>query len=543
VADLLRTTATLAHWPADTSVPLADLSLGDVLEEAADRFGPRCAIVDGASPHRRWTFDETRTIAHRVANALVRQFEPGEHIAIWAPTSPEWLFLQYGAALAGLTLVTVNPAFKTAEMSYVLSHGDAVGLFCLPEFRGNPMWRWLQEARPGLPRLRATHLLGDIFDFATGEPGEPLPPVRPTSPMQLQYTSGTTGPPKGAVLKHRSAVNVGRFVTDRLELREAGDVIINPQPMFHAGGSVLGGIGALWQGATHVAVPRVIPADLLALIESERGNALLAVTTVVQMLAEHPDFARRDVSSLRVVLTGGASIAPNVVKMLETALGANLAIAYGLTECSPTATVTYPQDSLERKAHTVGRALPQVEIKIIDQSTGSTLPINEPGEVLLRGDQLMLGYYKMPEETALAIDAQGWLHTGDVCSMDADGYLTFTGRVKDMIKRGGENVYPREIEELLAQHPSVREAAVAGAPDPKWGEVIVAFIVPRAGVTLDPAALTAFVRSQLAPYKVPVHWVEVAELPVTAATMKVRKSELVDQYFGASASPGSDPQT
>lgn len=530
-------TLTSSYWPADESIPLLDTTVGDVLRDSARRYGPTTALVEGtpASPQdrRRWTFDEVHDEAERVAGALLQRFQPGEHIAVWAPNIPEWILLELGAGLAGLVLVTVNPAYKPHELEYVLRQSRTSGIFLVPEFRGNPMAASLEEVRGSLPQLRESILFPEWDDFVASCPPSPqLPVVLPTDAAQIQYTSGTTGFPKGALLTHRGLTNNARIFVTLAGVR-AGDTYVNPFPMFHTAGCVLGTLGTLQSGACHVPVYAFDPALMLELIETEKAEIALGVSTVLLALLECPDLADRDVSTLRVVLSGGATVPADLVRRIEHTLGVQFSIVYGTTECSPVVSQVRLDDAFADKTETLGRPVPQTEVMVADPVTNEALPCGSVGELCVRGYCVMAGYYyDMPEKTAASIDADGWYHTGDLASMDDRGFLRIEGRLKDMIIRGGENIYPREIEDLLFEHPKVAEVAVVGIPDERWGESVAAFIRHAPNETPTSDELFAYCREHLAPHKTPCHWQFVDAFPLTASG-KIQKFVLRDGFTKA----------
>jgi fatty-acyl-CoA synthase len=523
MADMVLTES---FWAADTSEPIVETTVGGLLRDVAAAVGDRTALVSGVpgeSPRRRWTYAELLADAERCARALLEWFSPGDRVAIWAPNLPEWVVLEMGAALAGVVLVTVNPAYRPSELAYVLDQSGASGIFLTREFRGNPMRASLEEVLPDVPGLEHWVVLGEDWDAFMGmgapDTGAGLPDVSPDDIAQIQYTSGTTGFPKGARLRHRGIVNNARLCAQRFEVRD-GDVWINPMPLFHTGGCVLGALGSVWARATHIPILLFDPAMVLELLETERGDVMGGVPTMLIALMEHPDFRTRDLSSLRSVLSGGSTVPADLVRRIESTLGVRFGIVYGQTESSPVITQTRLDDSPDDKALTIGQPLPQTEVKIVDPSTGDVVPVGVVGELCTRGYLVMEGYNDNPVATAEAIDADGWLHTGDLCSMDERGYCTVEGRLKDMIIRGGENLYPREIEELLFTHPSVADVAVVGIPDDRWGEVVGAFVRRSAEVT--EAELRSFVRERLAPQKAPERWWFVEEFPLTPSG-KVQK--------------------
>ena len=528
-------TLTSSYWPADTSDLVQDTTVGDVLRSAAAEHPDFIALVAGMpdpADRRRWTYRELLADAEQTACALLGRFEPGERVAAWAPNIPEWIVLEYAAALAGLILVTVNPAYRPSELSYVLNQSGAAGIFLVPEFR-SPMAAYLEEIRPQVPDLREVVLFTEWDAFkATGSPTEKLPDVPCDEPVQIQYTSGTTGAPKGALLHHRGITNNARYFADRLKW-VPGDVFVSPMPLFHTAGCVLGVLGCAQARATLVPLVAFDPGLALDLIETERSTGLLGVPTMLIAIAEHPTYKDRDLSSVRSVTSGGTPVPADLARKLEADLGVAFTIVFGTTECSPLLTQTRPDDTADDRAETLGQPLPQTEVMIADSSTGKPVPIGAVGELCARGYLVMKGYWNMPEETASSIDAEGWYHTGDLASMDERGYLRIEGRLKDMIIRGGENIYPREIEDVLYSHPAVAEVSVVGVPDARWGEVVAAFIRPSAEAPTQ-QELFLFCRERLAAYKTPNHWVFVDAFPLTPSG-KIQKFVLRERFVAERA--------
>ena len=521
-----------SYWPADSTEPVLEMTVGDALRRAAADWPDGVALVEGvadAAERRRWTFGALLADAERVARALLVRFTPGEHVAVWAPNSPEWLLLEFGAALAGLTLVTVNPAYLSAELAYVLRQSRAVGLFLAPDYRGRSLLAVAAQVRPDLPLLREVIALAEWPGFvASGDSARALPPVGPDDVAQIQYTSGTTGFPKGALLHHRGLVNNARLFARCLGARP-GDVWLNPMPLFHTAGCVMLTLGPLLTGGGQVLAPGFDPALVLALAEAERATITGGVPTMLIALLEHPDLPRRDLSALRGLIAGGAPVPADLVRRAEAAFGAPLSTVFAQTEASPVITQTRPDDPAEARATTVGRPLPQTEVKIVDPATGATVPVGTVGEICARGYLVMRGYFDNPEGSAGAIDAEGWLHTGDLAAMDARGYCRIEGRLKDMIIRGGENIYPREIEAVLSTHPAVGDAAVVGVPDERWGEAVAAFVRPAPGQAPTADELFAHCRAHLAPYKTPRHWRFVEQFPQTPSG-KIQKFILRERF-------------
>ncbi|MEU0383178.1 class I adenylate-forming enzyme family protein [Streptomyces chartreusis] len=517
---------TLSYLFADTSRPVLDLTIGDVLRHAASTAPDRLALVEVAPPgaalsgadrtDRTWTYAQLLHDAEHTASWLAARFVPGEHIAVWAPNIPEWVVLQYGAALAGLVLVTVNPALRDAELEHVLSQSGAVGLLLTDSFRETDMAAAVERIRPRLPRLRErisfTGWLAEVRDTAPA----PLPSVDPGAAAQIQYTSGTTGTPKGAVLHHGGLVTNATFVAARAGFTRAG-VWGSALPLFHTAGCDLTVLGVATSTGTLVLVQVFQPALVLEALQKWRITFFAGVPAMLSALLNHPSFDSYDLSTCSAVLSGGDRVPPELIKETERRFDARFSTLFGQTELSPALTQTGPDDSTHDKLHTAGRPLWQVEVKITGPADADPLPVGEPGEICARGYQVMLGYHNLPEATAETIDRDGWLHTGDLGVMDERGYVTVTGRLKDMIIRGGENIYPAEIEAALSSHPRVRQAAVLGLSDPAWGEQVAAVINAT-----DPAApptaaeLHDHLRAALAPHKTPRHWYLADALPANA---------------------------
>jgi fatty-acyl-CoA synthase len=520
-------TTTLAHQPADTSQALVDQTVGDALRAAAAKAPDRVAIIEGSSgpaPRRSLTYSQLLAAAEDTARALLARFRPGEHVAVWAGNSLEWILLEYGAGLAGLVLVTVNPAYQSAELEYVLRQSRSAGLFHMSSFRSNPMAETVAEVRHRLPDLREIVALDGWTEFlASAEPGIALPDVSPVDDVQIQYTSGTTGFPKGVLLHHRGMVNNARLVMQGMACR-AGDVVVWPMPLFHTAGCGMGVLGALSAQATLVCMTHFDPALQLELIESERAVISGGVPTMLIALLAHPDSGRRDLSNLRVVVAGGSPMPVEIAREWERRFGVRFSVVFGTTECSPIITMTRPDDPPDVRTGTLGTALPHTEVMVADPVTGRLVAADAVGELCARGYLVMHGYFDDPQATAAAVDADGWYHTGDLAAMDADGRLRVEGRLTDMIIRGGENISPKEIEDLLHEHPGVAEVAVVGAPHPTWGETVAAFVRPGSRAVTE-AELHAYCRAHLAAYKTPTTWVFVDAFPLTA-TGKVRKNLL-----------------
>jgi len=526
-------TLSTSYWPADFSQPVVDLTVGDALRGAAAEAPSTTALVEGvADPaaRRRWSYAELLEASERAARALLGRFAPGDRIAVWANNIPEWVILELAAGLAGITVVTVNPALRPQELAYVLGQSQADGIFLVPAYRASPMAEMMRQVRGDLPALREVISFADWEAFcAEGAPDRALPEVSPHAPAQIQYTSGTTGFPKGAVLHHRGIVNNARLYTARLGLGP-GSVQLSAMPLFHTAGCVMSVLGAVVTRGPLVLPPYFDPGLMLELIAAERPATLIGVPTMLIGMLDHPGFRPGRHGIGTAVVTGGAVVPPALVGRVEAAFGAPVSIVFAQTEASPVITQTSPQDTAEDRAHTLGRPLPQTEVKITDPASGETVAPGVTGEVCTRGYHVMTGYFRDPGKTAAAIDADGWLRTGDLAAMDERGYCQIAGRLKDMIIRGGENIYPREIEQVLFGHPAVADVAVVGVPDAKWGEQVAAFIRPAPGQTPEPGELFSYCREHLAPHKTPRYWTVLEQFPLTPSG-KIQKFVLQERFL------------
>ena len=523
-----------AYCAGPSIPPLRDITLGELLKEAADTVPNRIALVAGVSDpagRREWTYGQLYAESLEAARALTLKFEPGERIAIWAPNIPEWIMLEFACAMAGLIVVTVNPSFQAKEVAYVLQQSRSAGIFVIGEFRGNQMLKVVQQVQQECAELREIICFDQWREFLATAHGSDklLPTVKPADPVMIQYTSGTTGFPKGALLHHQGLVNNAAHTLERMNVDE-GSVWMTFMPLFHTAGCGVCVLGAISRKATQVLVEVFEPGLVLELIETYGANAMVGVPTMMNAILEHPDFESRDLSSVKVLCSGGSTVPAALVEIFEQALGAKFTIGFGQTECSPIASMTSPDDTTEDKGTTLGAPMPHVEIKIIDVESGATLGFGEMGEYCTRGYHIMHGYFEMEEATADAIDEEGWLHTGDLCSMDERGYTKIEGRLKDMIIRGGENIYPRELEELLYEHPTVAEVAVIGLPDERLGEIVAAFLRPAPGENLDRETLFAYLREHLSPQKTPTRWFQLEEFPLTGSG-KIQKFVLRTQWL------------
>ena len=518
-----------SYFPAQADEALLATTVGGILRDAAWDAPEALALVEAredGSTGRRWSFAGLLADAETLAGRLAARFRPGERIAVWAPNTPEWAILEFAAALAGLTLVTANPAYQAGELRYVLEQSRAVGLFLTREHRGNPMMRIAAQVRADLPLIRELIDLDEVLSLG-GETAS-LPPVRPGDPAQIQYTSGTTGFPKGALLSHQSLTNNARLALGRMGARR-GDVYLNVMPLFHTAGCALAVLGAMQWRCGLIILRQFDPAAANALVEEHAVNMMMAVPTMLVAMIEAQARRPRDFASMRMITSGGSSVLPELARQVEQTFGCVFTIVYGQTETSPVITQTRLTDPLEDRIGTVGQAFPLTEVSIRDPATNAVAPVGAVGEICARGYCCMIGYNDNPEATAKAVDADGWLHTGDLGTMDARGFVRVTGRLKEMIIRGGENLFPAEIENVLIGHPDVAEAAVVGVPDARWGEIAVCFLRARDGAALAKAGLIAHVRTHLAAPKTPAHWIALDAFPLTASG-KVQKFVLRDRF-------------
>lgn len=521
-----------SHWPPDTSRTLFDWTLGQALREAAAAVPDRLALVEGIadpSKRRRWTYAELLADSERTAAALLTRFAPGERVALWAHNVPEWGPLLYGCALAGIVLVTVNPAYKARELRYVLEKSAASGLFVVDQYRGFDTLAAARDVAAGLPKLREIVRIADFDAFvAARDPSLALPQVAPLDPSIIMFTSGTTGAQKGVVFHHKGIANVTYFTQERGGLAEGG-VFVNPMPMFHIGALGHAGVGAVMRRATHVLVPEWDAELFLSVVESEGGTYSLLVPTMIEAILAHPNRARYDIRTFGNLVSGAAVVEADLIRRTRAQLGATICNIYGQTEMQGVVTGVHRDDAEEDQAATIGQPMPHVEVKIADPISGAVLPLGAQGEIWIRGYQTMIRYFDMPDETAKTLKPDGWLLSGDLGSMDERGFVKITGRIKDLIIRGGENIYPREIENLLLEHPKIGGVAVLGVPDPKWGEQVGAVIQARDAD--DPptvADLHAYCREHLAAYKTPRLWYFVDAFPWTE-TGKLQKFKLVER--------------
>jgi fatty-acyl-CoA synthase len=509
-------------------------TIGGNLDATLRAFGDREALVDRSEPGavRRWTYRELNAEVDALAQGLLEKgIGKGDRVGIWAPNCAEWTFTQYATAKIGAILVNINPAYRVRELEYVLNQSGTRLLIAAQRLKTSDYAAMIAEVRPRCPDLADVVLLGtpQWRSLMHNEGHANLDGIQldTDDPINIQYTSGTTGFPKGATLSHHNILNNGFFVGELCNYTEADRICI-PVPFYHCFGMVMGNLAATSHGACMVIpAPAFDPAATLEAVQAERCTSLYGVPTMFIAELSLLQTADYDLASLRTGIMAGSPCPVEVMKQVMSRMSmAEVSICYGMTETSPVSTQTRANDSLDRRVSTVGRVGPHLEVKVVDPSTGVTVPRGKPGELCTRGYSVMRGYWQEPDKTAEAVDAARWMHTGDLAVMDDDGYLAITGRIKDMVIRGGENVYPREIEEFLYTHPDILDAQVIGVPDAKYGEELMAWVRLRPGASeLTADDLRAFCAGQLAHYKIPRYVHVVEEFPMTV-TGKVRKVEM-----------------
>ena len=522
----------------DTSVPLLDETIGANLERAVARFGERDALISCAQG-RRYSYAELGAAVDELARALIAAgLEKADRIGIWSPNCVEWTLVQYATAKLGAILVNVNPAYRTSELEYVLRQSGCRMLVTASAFKTSDYRAMIEEVRPALTELeRVIFVDSPDWDELLAGAGEVSPEelrartdgLAPHDPINIQYTSGTTGFPKGATLTHRNILNNGYFVGEGCRYTEEDRVCI-PVPFYHCFGMVMGNLGATTHGAAMVIpAPAFDPEATLKACAQERCTSLYGVPTMFIAQLDHPRFADYDLSSLRTGIMAGSPCPVEVMKrVIDLMHMSEVGICYGMTETSPVSTQTAHDDPVEQRVGSVGRVHPHVEIRIVDPEGGATVARGEHGELCTRGYSVMAGYWNDAERTAEAIDADGWMHTGDLATMDDEGYVNIVGRSKDMVIRGGENVYPREVEEFLYGHPDIADVQVIGVPDARYGEELMAWVIPRGGASLDADAVREFCKGRIAHYKIPRYVRLVDSFPMTV-TGKVQKFKMRDQ--------------
>jgi fatty-acyl-CoA synthase len=517
-----------------STTPLLGDTIGGNLDRTVARFPDLEALV---SVHQglRYTYAEFAEAVERAGRAFIAAgIRPGDRVGIWAPNCAEWALVQYATAKAGIILVNVNPAYRTSELEYALRQSGCRMLVAATEFKTSDYVAMVDEVRGELPELERVVFIGRDWDeFVAGgdsvDPGELAERQAATQfddPINIQYTSGTTGFPKGATLSHHNILNNGFFVGEGCRFTEQDRVCI-PVPYYHCFGMVMGNLGCTTHGACMV-VPAAAfePEATLRAVQDERCTTLYGVPTMFIAQLEHPRFGDYDLTSLRTGIMAGSPCPVETMRRVMSEMHMEeVTICYGMTETSPVSTQSATDDPVDKRVGTVGRVHPHVEVKIVSPETGQIVARGEPGELCTRGYSVMLGYWNDPERTAEAIDRGRFMHTGDLAVMDDDGYVNIVGRSKDMVIRGGENVYPREVEEFLMGHPGIADVQVVGVPDERYGEELMAWIVCRGGAELDREAVAEFCRGRIAHFKIPRYVQCVSEFPMTV-TGKVQKFKL-----------------
>ncbi|MYW66675.1 AMP-binding protein [Streptomyces sp. SID8379] len=530
----------LSYTHGTSEVPLLGDTIGTNLQRAVDAWPYREALVDVPSG-RRWTYAQFGAYVEKLARGLLaRGVAKGDRVGIWAVNCPEWVLVQYATARIGAIMVNINPAYRAHELGYVLKQSGVSVLVSSPGHKGTDYRELVRQVAPECPELRERVFIGDHSWDALVAAGESVPYDRLAAreaelscddPINIQYTSGTTGFPKGATLSHHNILNNGYWVGETVGYSEQDRVCL-PVPFYHCFGMVMGNLGATSHAACIVIpAPSFEPAATLRAVQQERCTSLYGVPTMFIAELNLPDFATYDLSSLRTGIMAGSPCPVEVMKRVVAEMHmAEVSICYGMTETSPVSLQTRRDDDLERRTGTVGRVLPHIEVKVVDPVTGVTLPRGEPGELCTRGYSVMLGYWAEPEKTAEVVDAGRWMHTGDLAVLREDGYAQIVGRIKDMIIRGGENIYPREIEEFLYGHPKIADVQVVGVPHERYGEEVLACVILRDPAdTLALDELRAYCRDRLAHYKVPSRLRILDSFPMTVSG-KVRKVELREGY-------------
>jgi len=549
-----------------TDRPLIEQTIGDFFDAITERQPEREALI---SRHegRRLTYRQLQTEANRLASALLRLgLEPGDRVGIWSHNNVPWVLMQLATAKAGLILVNINPAYRVAELEYALNKVDCKALVAMPRFKTSDYLGMIRELAPELMRVqpgalaaqRLAHLhsviwidengQGDdepgMMRFSTlmarGDPQDPRlaqiqPTLKATDPVNIQFTSGTTGFPKGATLTHRNILNNGFFIGECMRLTSEDRLCI-PVPLYHCFGMVLGNLACLTHGATIVYPNDSFDAlTVLETVQAEKCTGLHGVPTMFIAELDHPRFGEFDLSTLRTGIMAGSPCPIEVMKRVVSDMNLReMTIAYGMTETSPVSCQSDVNTPLDKRVSSVGQVQPHLEVKIVDPESGAIVTPGVSGELCTRGYSVMHGYWDDLEKTREAIDSEGWMHTGDLATMDADGYVNIVGRIKDMVIRGGENVYPREIEEFLYRHPKVQDVQVVGVPDQKYGEELCAWVVAKPGQSLTEDELREFCKGQIAHYKVPryIRFVDAFPMTVTGKIQKFKIREIMKERLG-----------
>lgn len=523
---------TESYFPAQTDTEYRERTIEGMLREQAEKRGESLALrelhADG-SIGREWTYSQMLDLAERCGRALASRHPKDSRIAIMAGNCPEWVVLQMGAALAGLTLVTVNPAYTARELRYVLEQSNSIAIYYQPHVRGNALRPIIDEAAKGLPASDQAIDIERHGDLFAGEHDGDLSETGPHDIVMIQYTSGTTGFPKGVLLHQHGLVQSNHDLMKRWNVN-AGDTLMCLVPLFHTAGSAASVLGAFSRGAKLLLVTQFDPAMMVAAIVEHQPDTVGGVPTMIFGMIEAARAGGHTITGIKSVFSGGAMVAPELNRSAKEVFGVPIVIVYGQTETSPAITATWPKDNDHDLTQTIGQPCPHMEVSIRNPSGNSVCAVGEQGEICMRGYNMMAGYNDNPKATAETVDADGWLHTGDLGTMDERGYVRITGRVKEMIIRGGENLFPAEIEAALLEHPAIAEVAVAGVPDKKWGEIVAAFLRLADGSERpSEAELRTFIRQRLSPQKTPAHWVWVSEFPLTGSG-KIKKFDMAEAF-------------
>ncbi len=520
-----------SYFPAQGGPEPAPMTIGEMLRLSAQRLPDQFALREldySGKICRSWTYKELLADTERLACALASRHAEGARIAVYANNVPEWVLLELACGLAGVILVTVNPAYQKNELKFVLEQSRSEAIYYVADFRGNPMQEIADSVCDQVPAVSHRILLTDHDALFAGEDLGELRDPKASDAVQIQYTSGTTGFPKGALLHHHGLVRNGLDAMERGGL-QAGDTFVHNMPLFHTTGCAILVLGGLGTGCTLLLAPMFDPAMIAEVIERERTKFILGVPTMLVALIDEIRRSDRDVSSVSRIMSGGAMVAPQLCREAKEVLGAPIQIVYGQTETSPVLTQAWYDDTLEDLTETIGQPSAYTEISIRDAQHNRVVPIGEQGEICARAYSVMLGYNDNPEATAGAIDGDGWLHTGDLGRMDSRGYVKITGRVKEMIIRGGENLFPAEIENAMLEHDDIEEVAVVGVADEKWGEQVACFLRSSSDQALTAESLKQFIRERLSPQKSPTYWIRVDDWPLTGSG-KIQKFKLREAF-------------
>ncbi|HNR51854.1 MAG TPA: AMP-binding protein [Deltaproteobacteria bacterium] len=541
-----------------------EITMSELIRETASRYPDNDALIYPAASLRLTYSEFEKKCVETAKGFMAIGVKKGDHVSVWTTNIPEWLYLQVGLGMIGAVLVTVNTNYKSSELEYILRQSDSTTLVLIEQYRDTNYYETTRTVIPGLDGMKAGSVESESLPFlknivyignrketpgmfsfddvlrlgqsvSDAELAEREKSTHFHDVMNMQYTSGTTGFPKGVMLTHYNVINDARMVGDVMGMTP-NDRLLIQVPLFHCFGCVMSSLNCIVHGSTMVMVEYFDPLKALQYIQDEKCTAINGVPTMFIAILGHEDFAKYDMSSLRTGIMAGAPCPVETMKQVTEKMHCpEVVIAFGQTECSPVMTMTRRDDPVEIRVSTVGRLLPGIQGKIIDPATGEDLPPNVQGEIVTKSPCVMKGYYKMPEETKKAIDEQGWLHTGDLGTVDEQGNFKVTGRIKEMIIRGGENIYPREIEEFLHKHPKVRDVYVVGVPDKKYGEQLLAVIIPESSDSLTKEELIEYCNGRIARHKIPKYWEFTSTVPMTASG-KVQKYKIVEQYSSRYAS-------